>query len=97
MSHPEPNDLSHKKCPAFDSGCPFSNPDLHPSILTSEKLQGLKEKCPAFKDAACPFSNASDKHPTVGSLNEASRCPAFKDGCPFSDVCLFHNFTSLAF
>ena len=41
------------KCPEFKSGCPYTK--------VVPQLKGLQGKCPAFKQAGCPFKDMSGK------------------------------------
>ena len=43
-------------------------------------LEELKRECPVFADNVCPFAKLPKEH-----KGAASKCPAFKDGCPFKE------------
>ncbi len=44
-------------------------------------LDTVKDKCPVFDDNVCPFARLKDDHKGI-----ASKCPAFKGGCPFKNL-----------
>ncbi|KAJ7385344.1 hypothetical protein OS493_016421 [Desmophyllum pertusum] len=57
------------KCPAFGKGYPGS-----------VSFDDLKKDCPVFGDKVCPFAKLPEE-----KKGTASKCPAFKNGCPFKE------------
>ncbi|XXQ37654.1 Cyclin-dependent kinase 2 like protein [Plasmodiophora brassicae] len=86
--HPNLNGVpSVQRCPAYGKGCPFSSENGgHAALLSKEDLEVVRQKCPAWNQGCCPFSNNNDMHPKITSMALVHLCPNFKEtkSCPFA-------------